>query len=53
MSKTKGQTFRSRFGNEPQRSLICLTENRLFRFFGPESALLDPIEIISFDKANS
>jgi hypothetical protein len=34
------------------RSRICLIENRLFRF-GPESALLDQIEMISFDKTNS
>ena len=33
------------------RSLICLIENRLFRF-NPESALLDQIKIISFDKTN-
>jgi hypothetical protein len=53
MSKTKGQTFRYRFGNETKtlwyRSRICLIENRLFRF-GPESALLDQIEMTSFDK---
>jgi hypothetical protein len=39
MSKTKGQTFRHRFGNETKtfwyRSRICLVENRLFRF-GPD-----------------
>ncbi len=43
MSKTKGQTFRYRFGNETKtfwyRSRICLVENRLFKF-GPESAEL-------------
>jgi hypothetical protein len=33
-------------------SRICLVENRLFRF-GPESALLDQIEMISFDGADS
>ncbi len=56
MSKTKGRTFRYRFGNETKtfwyRSRICLIENRLLRF-GPESALLDQIEKISFDKTNS
>jgi hypothetical protein len=40
MSKTEGQTFRYRFGNETKtfwyRSRICLVENRLF-WFGPES----------------
>jgi hypothetical protein len=53
LSKTKGQTFRYRFWNETNmflyHSRICLTENRFFRF-GPESALLDQIEMISFDK---
>jgi hypothetical protein len=34
------------------RSRICLLENILFRFC-PESALLDQIEIISFDGADS
>ncbi len=34
------------------RSRICLIENRLFRF-GPESALLDQIEMISFGKTSS
>ncbi len=56
MSKTKGQTFRYRFGNETKtfwyRSRICLVENRLFRF-SSESALLDQIEMISFDGADS
>ncbi len=56
MSKTKGQTFRYRFRNETKtfwyRSRICLVENRLFRF-GPKSALLDQIEMISFDGADS
>jgi|688.fasta_scaffold682134_1 hypothetical protein len=36
MSKTKGQTFQYRFGNETKtflyRSQISLIENRLFRF---------------------
>jgi hypothetical protein len=54
MSKTKGQTFRYRFGNETKtfwyRSQIFLVENRLFRF-GPESVLLDQIDMISFDGA--
>jgi hypothetical protein len=53
MSKTKGQTFRCCFGTKPKRfwyrSQICLIENRWFRF-GPESALLDQIEIIAFNK---
>ncbi len=53
-SKTKGQTVRFRFKNETKtfwyRSRICLDENRLFRF-GPESALLDKVEISSFDGA--
>jgi hypothetical protein len=56
MSKTKGQTFQYCFWNETKtfwyRSRICLMENRLFRF-GPKSALLDQIEMISFDKKNS
>jgi hypothetical protein len=55
LSKTKGQTFRYRFGNETTfwyRSRICLVENRWFRF-GPESALLDHIEMISFDGSDS
>ncbi len=56
MSKTKGQTFRYRFGNLTKtfwyRSRISLIENRLFRF-GPESALLGQIERISFDMTNS
>jgi hypothetical protein len=55
MSKTKGQTFRHRFGNETKtfwyRSRICLVENRLFPF-GQEYALLDQIEMFSFDGAN-
>jgi hypothetical protein len=56
MSKTKGQTFRYRYGNDTKtfwyRSRIRLVENRLFRF-GPESALLEHIEMISFDGADS
>jgi hypothetical protein len=50
----KGQTFRHRFGNETKtfwyrsRIWICLVENRLFRF-GPESVLLEQIDMISFD----
>ncbi len=56
MSKTKGQTFRYRFENETEtfwyRSRICLVENRLFRF-GPESALLEQIDMISFDGVDS
>jgi hypothetical protein len=56
MSKTKGQTFLYRFGNKTKtfsyRSRICLVENRLFRF-SPESALLDQIEMISLDWADS
>jgi hypothetical protein len=56
MSKTKGQTFRYRFGNENKtfwyRSRISLIENRLFRF-SLESALLGQIERISFDNTNS
>ncbi len=56
MSKTKGQTFRYPFGNETKtfwyRSQICLVDNRLFRF-SPEYALLDQIEMISFDVADS
>jgi hypothetical protein len=56
MPKMKGQTFQYRFGNETKTFLycsrICLVENRLFRF-GPESALLDKIEMISFDGADS
>ncbi len=47
MSKTKGQTFRYRFGNETKtfwyHYRICLLENRLFRF-GPKSVLLDQID---------
>jgi hypothetical protein len=58
MSKTKGQTFRYRFGNETKtfwyRYQISLVENRLFPFsICPESALLGKIERISFDKTNS
>jgi hypothetical protein len=56
MSKTKGKTFLHRFGNETKtfcyRSRICLIETRLFRF-GPESALLDQIVMLSFDKTYS
>jgi hypothetical protein len=56
MLKTKGQTFRYRFWNETKtlryRFRICPVENRLFRF-GPESALLDQIEMISLDTTNS
>jgi hypothetical protein len=56
MSKTKGQTFWYCFGNETKtfwyRSGICLVDNRLFRF-GPESALLNQIEMCSFDGADS
>ncbi len=55
-SKTKGQTFRYRFRNETKtlwyRIRICLVENRLFRF-GSESVLLDQIDMISFDGADS
>jgi hypothetical protein len=56
ISKTEGQTFRYRFGNETKtfwyRSRSCLVENRLFRS-GLESALLDQIEMCSFDGADS
>ncbi len=56
MSKTEGQTFRNRFGNETKtfwyRSRICLVENRLFRSC-LKSALLDQIEMCSFDGADS
>jgi hypothetical protein len=54
MSKTKGQTFRYRFENEAKtyRSRICLVENRLFRY-GPESVLLNQIDMTSFDGADS
>jgi hypothetical protein len=56
MSKTKGQTFRYRFGNETKTfwygSRICVVEKRLFRF-GPDSVLLDQIDMISFDEADS
>ncbi len=56
MSKTKGQTFRYRFGNETKtfwyRSRICLVENRLFQF-GPEYVLLGQIDMISFDGTDS
>jgi hypothetical protein len=52
----KGQTFRYRFGNETKTFWYCsrlfLVENRLFRF-GPESVLLDQVEMISFDVAES
>ncbi len=55
MSKTKGQTFRYHLGHETKtffyRSRICLIENRLF-LLGPESVLLDQIEMISFDGAD-
>jgi hypothetical protein len=34
------------------RSQICFIENRWFRY-GPESALLDQIEMISFNETNS
>jgi hypothetical protein len=43
------ETKPKRFGIVPEFFLI---ENRLFRF-GPESALLDHIERISFDNTNS
>jgi hypothetical protein len=50
------KTFRYHVGNESKTfwylSQICFIDNRLFRF-GPESALLDQIEVISFDKTNS
>ncbi len=56
MSKTKGQTFRYRFGNETKTfwycSRISLIENRLFQF-GPESDLLSLIKSIFFDITNS
>ncbi len=56
MSKTKGQKFLYRFGNETKtfcyRSRICLIETKLFRF-GPESAFLDQIVMLSFDKTYS
>ncbi len=56
MSKTKGQTIRYYFGNETKmfwyRSPIRLVKNRWF-WFGPESALLDQIEMWSFDGADS
>ncbi len=59
MSKTKGQNRRSDIGLEtkPKRFDIVpefdlMKENRLFRF-GPESAFLDQIEMISFDETNS
>jgi hypothetical protein len=55
MSKTTGQTFRYCFGNETKmfwsRSQVCLVGNRSFRF-GPESAPLDQMEMISFDGAD-
>jgi hypothetical protein len=51
MSKTKGQTFRYRFGNETKmfwyRSRVCLVVNRLFRF-GPESGP-NTVDMISFE----
>ncbi len=53
-SKTKGQTVRYRFKNETKtfwyHFRICLVENRLLKF-GPESALLDKVEISSLDRA--
>jgi hypothetical protein len=56
MSKTKRQKFLYRLGNETKafwyRSRICQVENRFFRF-GPESALLDQIEMCSYDGADS
>ncbi len=52
MSKTKGQPFQYCFGNETKTfwypSRICLVENRLFPF-GPESVLLDQIEMCSYN----
>jgi hypothetical protein len=52
----KGETFRYRFGNETKTfwysSRSCLVENRLFRS-GLESALLDQLEMCSFDEADS
>ncbi len=48
--RTNVPNFRYHFGNETKmfwyRSQICHVENRLFRF-GPESALLDQIEMCS------
>jgi hypothetical protein len=56
MLKTKGQTFRYRFGNETKTfwycSRICLFETKLFRFC-PESALLDQLVMLSFDMTYS
>jgi hypothetical protein len=54
MSKSRQQTKRPYIvWNETKifwyRSRIYLIENRLFRF-GPETALLNQIEMISFDK---
>jgi hypothetical protein len=55
MSKKKGQMFRYRFGNETKtfwyHSWICLVVNRLFQF-GPESSVMDQIEMCSFDGAD-
>jgi hypothetical protein len=55
MSKTEGQTFRYRFGNETKtfwyRSQICLVENRLFRFGSRICSPGPNIEMISFDGA--
>jgi hypothetical protein len=51
MSKTKGQTLQYRFGTKPKCFVLFFIENRLFQF-GPESALLDQIEMITFDKTN-
>jgi hypothetical protein len=54
MSKSRQQTKRPYIvWNETKtfwyRSRIYLIENRLFRF-GPETALLNQIEMLSFDK---
>ncbi len=55
MSKTKGRSdiiLETKLKTFWYRSQNCLIENRLFRF-GPESALLDLIEMIFFDGADS
>ena len=53
ISKTEGQTFRYRFGNETKtcsyRFQISLVENRLFQFYRG-SALPGKIERIIYDK---
>jgi hypothetical protein len=54
MSKTKGQTFRYRFGTKPKHfGIVPEFVLKQFASIWSGIGLLDKIEMISFDKTNS